>query len=68
MTGTTAQDFVARMRMDLVFRAALMATADSRALRVMLRDSGYNFSERDLVGAMVACMEEMGRAAPARKE
>lgn len=65
MTTTTAQHFVARMRMDREFREAVKATADGRALRRLLRASGYAFSERELVGAMVGCMEEMGRQAAA---
>lgn len=61
MTETTAVHFVARMREDRAFREAVKATTDSQALRVLLRDTGYDFSERDLVGAMIGCMEEIQR-------
>ena len=67
MTATTAEHFVARMRMDQEFREAVKATVDSQALRVLLRESGYDFTERDLVGAMAGCMEEMGRMAQAQR-
>ena len=63
MSVEKAQQFVARMRIDQEFRGAVQATADTESLREMLRKSGYEFSERELVGAMVSCMEEMGRMA-----
>jgi len=64
MSREDAQQFVARMRMDRQFRETITATADTTSFRELLRQSGYDFSERDLVGAMASCMEEMGRMAP----
>lgn len=61
MSAEKAQQFVARMRMDLGFRESVKATADTAALRVVLLANDYEFSERELVGAMASCMEEMGR-------
>jgi predicted ribosomally synthesized peptide with nif11-like leader len=61
MTMDNAQQFVARMRMDQEFREAVKATAGTAELRQLLDQSGYDFSERDLVGAMASCMEEMAR-------
>lgn len=63
MSKENAQEFVVRMRMDQVFRESVKATADTKALRELMRQSGYDFSERELVGAMASCMEEMGRMA-----
>lgn len=61
MSMEKAQQFVARMRVDHEFREAVKATADTESLRELLQRHGYDFNERDLVGAMAACMEEMGR-------
>lgn len=63
MSVEKAQQFVARMRMDQEFRGAVQATADTASLREVLRKNGYEFNERELVGAMASCMEEMGRLA-----
>lgn len=63
MSKEKAQHFVTRMRTDEAFREAVKATADTVAMRELLARTGYDFSERDLVGAMAACMEEMGRQA-----
>lgn len=61
MSMEKAQQFVARMRMDQNFREVVKTTADTTALRELLQQSGYDFSERDLVGAMASCMEELAR-------
>jgi len=61
MSMEKAEQFVARMRMDQEFREAVKATVDTTALRELLRQTKYDFSERELVGAMASCMEGMGR-------
>lgn len=61
MTMEKAEQFVARMRMDRQFREAVKATVDTTELRELVRQAGYDFNERELVGAMASCMEAMGR-------
>jgi predicted ribosomally synthesized peptide with nif11-like leader len=64
MAHESARQFVERMRMDQEFRREVTATADTSAFQDLVHRSGYAFSERDLVGAMASCMEEMGRMPP----
>jgi predicted ribosomally synthesized peptide with nif11-like leader len=60
----SAQQFVARMKADKEFRAAVQQVADVAALNDCLRDQGFDFNQRELVGAMAACMTELDTGSP----
>ena len=59
MSLDSAQQFVSRMKEDKEFRAAVGLTADTAALDAYLKNHGFEFNQRDLVGAMAACMAEL---------
>lgn len=59
MSLESAQQFVSRMNGDKEFRTAVEHCADTMALIVFLRSQGYEFDQRELVGAMAACMGEL---------
>ena len=59
MSLESAQQFVSRMREDKEFRAIVGQTDDTPALNVYLKRQGFDFDQRELVGAMAACMAEL---------
>jgi predicted ribosomally synthesized peptide with nif11-like leader len=59
MSRESAQQFVSRMKDDKEFRIAVQRTADTAALNDYLRGKGFEFNQRELVGAMAACMAEL---------
>ncbi len=59
MSLESAQQFVSRMREDEEFRATVGQTDDTLALNVYLKRQGFDFDQRELVGAMAACMAEL---------
>lgn len=58
MSLANAIEFVAAMKSDVEFRAAVTGFADSLKLRNFLQSRGYEFDLPDLVKAMAACMAE----------
>jgi predicted ribosomally synthesized peptide with nif11-like leader len=62
MTLESAQQLVSRMKEDKDFREKLAGVADTEALWELLAVEGFDFDERDLVGAMAACMTELEKA------
>ncbi len=59
MSLASAQEFVSRMKEDKEFRSAVQEVADVAELNDYLRDQGFEFNQRELVGAMAACMTEL---------
>lgn len=59
MSLESAEQFVSRMKEDKQFRTAVQKTADTLALNDYLRSQGFDFNQRELVGAMAACMAEL---------
>ncbi len=59
MSLASAQQFVSRMKEDKKFRDAVQEVADVTALNDYLRDRGFEFNQKELVGAMAACMTEL---------
>ncbi len=62
MALESAKLFVARMRKDNSFRKQVSSVSDKEALWDLVRNENFNFDERDLAGAMAACMTEMEAA------
>ncbi len=61
MSLESAQQFVSRMKEDQEFRAKAQSFADVASLKDFLQAQGYEFNERELVGAMAACMAELDK-------
>jgi predicted ribosomally synthesized peptide with nif11-like leader len=59
MSAESAQEFVSRMKEDKGFRSAVQQVADAVELNNYLRGQGFEFDQRELVGAMAACMTEL---------
>ncbi len=59
MSLESAQQFVARMKEDKEFRTAVQGTADPVAFNDYLRSEGFEFNQRELVGARAACIAEL---------
>jgi predicted ribosomally synthesized peptide with nif11-like leader len=64
MSLESAQQFVLRMKEDKEFRAKIQETADVLALNDFLRGHGFVFNQRELVGAMAACMADLDAMSP----
>jgi predicted ribosomally synthesized peptide with nif11-like leader len=61
MSLESAQQFVSKMKEDQDFRAKVQGFAEIESLKDFLKGQGYDFDERDLVGAMAACMAELNK-------
>lgn len=59
MSLKSAEQFVSKMKEDQEFRATVQQTPDTAALNDYLRSQGFDFNQRELVGAMAACMAEL---------
>ncbi len=59
MSLESAQQFVFRMKEDKEFRAAVQGIGDNAALNDYLKDHGFEFNQRELIGGMAACMAEL---------
>lgn len=59
MSSESAQQFVSRMKEDKAFRATVQQVADVVGLNNYLRGQGFEFDQRELIGAMAACMTEL---------
>ena len=59
MSLENAQQFVSRMKEDKQFRNTVQSITDNNKLKEYLENQGYNFDERELIGAMAACMAEL---------
>lgn len=59
MSLNDAQHLVSRMKEDSAFRNRLKSEPDGRSQKRFLRESGYDFDERELLIAMAGCMEAM---------
>ncbi len=62
MALESAKLFVAKMREDNFFRKQVSSVADKEAFWNLVKKENFNFDERDLAGAMAACMTEMEAA------
>ena len=61
MSLVSAQQFVSRMREDKTFRAKVQSIPDTSALSEYLKGQGFEFDQRELIGAMAACMAELDK-------
>lgn len=59
MSLESAQQFVSKMKEDKEFRTTVGQTADTVALNSYLRGQGFEFDQKELVGAMAVCMAEL---------
>jgi predicted ribosomally synthesized peptide with nif11-like leader len=59
MSLENAQQFVSRMKEDRQFRNKVQSIADNKKLKEYLEKQCYEFDERELIGAMAACMAEL---------
>ncbi len=59
MSTESAQRFVSRMKEDKEFRITVQKTDDTAAFNAYLTSQGFDFNQRELVGAMAACMAEL---------
>ena len=59
MTLNSAQAFVQKMREDKKFKEIIQNIGDRKKLWNTIKDTGFEFDERDLVQAMTACMAEV---------
>ncbi len=59
MSLTSAQLFVSKMKEDKDFKEKARSVSDKAALWNLVKGEGYDFDEKDLVGAMAACMTEL---------
>ncbi len=65
MSFDKAQQFVARMRDDQAYRKTVKGVSGTKALKELLHESGFEFTESELVEAMASCMDEMEAMASA---
>ena len=59
MSVTNARRFVAKLREDHNFRKKVLDTAGPEELTAFLHTEGLLFDQRELVGAMAECMEQL---------
>ena len=59
MSLDSAQLFVSKMRENRDFREKVRNVFDKEALWNLVKSEGYDFDEKDLVGAMAAYMSEL---------
>ena len=59
MSLNSAQLFVLKMREDREFRKKVKNVSDKEVLWNLVKSEGFDFDEKDLVGAMAACMTEL---------
>ena len=63
MALESAHQFVEKMRDDLSFRKSIKGASDTNVLKKLLKKSRFEFTKRELMLAMVSCMEEMKKEA-----
>ena len=59
MALDNAHRFVEKMRQDPNFRNKALATTGQEDLLSFLREEGLSFNQRELVGAMAECMQQL---------
>lgn len=59
MSIHNARSFVEKMRDDHKFREKVLASKGPEDLSVFLQTNGLIFDQRELVGAMAECMEQL---------
>lgn len=59
MSNDNARTFVAKLREDHNFRNKVLQTRGSEDLFLLLKEKGLPFDQRELVGAMAECMEQL---------
>jgi predicted ribosomally synthesized peptide with nif11-like leader len=59
MSVNNARRFVEQMRRDQNFRKKALATTGPEDLLSLLQEEGLPFNQRELVEAMVECMEQL---------
>lgn len=59
MTIDNARRFVEKMKQDQSFRKKALATTNPEGLFSFLQEEGMPFNPRELVEAMVECMERL---------
>ena len=61
MSLESAQQFVSRMKSDKSFRAQAQSITGNEAIGDFLTRQGFEFDQRELIGAMAACMAELDK-------
>jgi len=59
MSLTNARTFVAKLKEDYVFRNKVLTTSGTEELAAFLRSINLVFTQRELVGAMADCMDQL---------
>ena len=59
MAMNNARKFVARLKEDHEFRNKVLETTGPENLVLFLKEERLSFNQRELVGAMAECMEEL---------
>jgi len=59
MSINNARTFVAKLREDQIFRMRTLNTTEEEDLSAFLHVEGLIFDQRELVGAMAECMEQL---------
>ena len=59
MSINNARRFVAKLREDHKFKTKALETTGPEDLFLFLQKEGLPFSQRELVGAMAECMEQL---------
>ncbi len=59
MSIVNARKFVAKLREDHKFRNKVLKTTGPQDLFLLLQEESLLFNQRELVGAMVECMEQL---------
>ena len=59
MSLTNARTFVARLKENYDFRNKVLTTSGSEELVAFLQSINLVFTQRELVGAMAECMEQL---------
>lgn len=59
MSINNARKFVAKLREDHSFRNKALATSGMEELSTFLDAEGLIFDQRELIGAMAECMEQL---------
>jgi hypothetical protein len=59
MSIVNARKFVAKLREDYKFRNKVLKTTGPQDLFLLLKEENLPFNQRELVGAMVECIEQL---------
>lgn len=59
MSINNARTFVAKLREDHKFRNKVLETTELEDFFVFLKEEGLTFNQREIVGAIIECMEQL---------